>query len=217
MNCAQLSRRANELKKQLSEGQGDLRVVRYNLQNVYRELLVTDLEYALDKKLEQELWNNIFKNHISSLQAKVRDKMNPKRSELQSMLTLTLDSATGFFLQLLHELCSAFDLELPFCVKATRFGVTKKLRKRFQKVVIPQISSCLYICQYCLVHLGDLARYRNDNDQAHMYYNHAVTLIPTNGQPYNQLAIVSAGKSDQLSMAFYYIRSTRSNIPSQPL
>lgn len=51
------------------------------------------------------------------------------------------------------------------------------------------------------------ARYRNDTDQAHMYYNHAVTLIPTNGQPYNQLAIVSASKSDQLSMAFYYIRS----------
>lgn len=207
MNCAQLLRRANELKKQLSEGQqGDLRVIRYNLQNVYRELLVTDLEYALDKKLEQELWNNIFKNHISSLQARVRDKMNPKRSELQSMLTLTLDSATGFFLQLLHELCAAFDLELPFCVKASRFGVTRKLRQ-YQKVVVAQLSSCLYICQYCLVHLGDLARYRNDTDQAHMFYNHAVTLIPTNGQPYNQLAIVSASKSDQLSMTFYYIRS----------
>lgn len=58
-----------------TEGQGDTRVIRYNLQNVYRELLLTDLEYALDKKLEQELWNNIFKNHVSSLQAKVRDKM----------------------------------------------------------------------------------------------------------------------------------------------
>lgn len=66
----------------------------------------------------------------------------------------------SLFGQLLHELCSAFDLELPFCVKAARFGVTKKLRQRFQKVVIPQISSCLYICQYCLVHLGDLGKFK---------------------------------------------------------
>lgn len=35
---------------------------------------------------------------------------------------------------------------------------------------MPQSSSCLYICQYCLVHLGDIARYRNQRKQAESFY-----------------------------------------------
>lgn len=33
-----------------------------------------DLEYALDKKVEQELWTFGFKNHITTLQELTRDK-----------------------------------------------------------------------------------------------------------------------------------------------
>lgn len=44
------------------------------LQNIYHQVLVLDLEYALDKKVEQDLWNIGFKNHISSLQELARDK-----------------------------------------------------------------------------------------------------------------------------------------------
>jgi len=38
----------------------------------------------------------------------------------------------------------------------------------------PQKSSCNYICQYCLVHLGDIARYRNQNRQAESFYRYIV-------------------------------------------
>lgn len=44
------------------------------LQTIYHQALVLDLEYALDKKVEQDLWNVGFKNHISSLQQMARDK-----------------------------------------------------------------------------------------------------------------------------------------------
>lgn len=44
------------------------------LQTIYHQVLVLDLEYALDKKVEQDLWNIGFKNHISSLQEQARDK-----------------------------------------------------------------------------------------------------------------------------------------------
>lgn len=44
------------------------------LQTVYHQALVLDLEYALDKKVEQDLWNIGFKNHISVLQELTRDK-----------------------------------------------------------------------------------------------------------------------------------------------
>ncbi|XP_052246547.1 nonsense-mediated mRNA decay factor SMG7-like isoform X17 [Dreissena polymorpha] len=81
------------------------------------------------------------------------------------------------------------------------------------KVTPPKKSSCLYVCQHCLVHLGDIARYRQQIDQAQTYYWHAASLVPFNGQPYNQLAILEASKGNKLSTVFYYIRSLAVKVP----
>jgi hypothetical protein len=42
---------------------------------------------------------------------------------------------------------------------------------------LPQSSSCVYICQYCLVHLGDIARYRNQRKQAENFYKYETTSL----------------------------------------
>jgi hypothetical protein len=39
---------------------------------------------------------------------------NPKRNESQAMLSWFLEAASGFYLTLLQEICTAFDLDLPF-------------------------------------------------------------------------------------------------------
>jgi hypothetical protein len=39
---------------------------------------------------------------------------NPKRNESQAMLSWCLEAASGFYLTLLQEICTAFDLDLPF-------------------------------------------------------------------------------------------------------
>ncbi|XP_002733071.2 uncharacterized protein LOC100374765 [Saccoglossus kowalevskii] len=204
---ARLFRQAEALKADVSDGVGDPWTTRQKLQNLYQQLLIGDLEYALDKKVEQDLWNYAFKNQINSLQIKVKDKSNPKRHEVQSSLTLFLEAASGFYLQLLQELCSAFHLDYPCHVKSSRLGILNEHNPNHRRIVQPQLSSCHYISQHCLVHLGDIARYRNQNAQAHTYYQHAAQLVPSNGQPYNQLAILAAGKGDQLATVFYYVRS----------
>lgn len=84
------------------------------LQKIYQQILILDLEYALDLKLEQDLWNLGFKNYIASLQSYIRDKKNPKRADAQTMLTWCLEAASGFYITLLQEICSAFNLDLPF-------------------------------------------------------------------------------------------------------
>ena len=48
------------------------------LTTLYRGLLITDLEFSLDKKVEQDLWNICFKNYIGHLQTKIRDKNSHK-------------------------------------------------------------------------------------------------------------------------------------------
>ena len=121
---------------------------------------------------------------------------NPKRGEIQATYNLFLDTASGFFLQLLQEICSAFRLDLPMRKKALRYGilsgkvcdklatglqyipmpvqylhhvVLSEFKKTTYKMKLPKKGSCMYICQYCLIHLGDIGtvgfqvRYSNVN------------------------------------------------------
>ncbi|KAJ7332335.1 hypothetical protein JRQ81_014515, partial [Phrynocephalus forsythii] len=186
---------------------------RQALQDLYQKMLVTDLEYALDKKVEQDLWNHAFKNQITTLQGQAKNRSNPNRSEVQANLSLFLEAASGFYTQLLQELCTVFNVDLPCRVKSSQLGIISNKQTHTSAIVKPQSSSCSYICQHCLVHLGDIARYRNQTSQAESYYRHAAQLVPSNGQPYNQLAILASSKGDHLTTIFYYCRSIAVKFP----
>ncbi|XP_046330232.2 nonsense-mediated mRNA decay factor SMG7-like isoform X2 [Haliotis rufescens] len=207
---AQILRQADTLKVTLSESGktiSELWVSRQRLEDLYKKLLLLDLEYALDKKVEQDLWNHAFKNQINILQIQAKDKQNVKRGENQASLNLFLETASGFYLQFLQQICTTFKLDLPFRRKSSAFGVMKEKCSVKNKITTPKKSSCLYVCQHCLVHLGDIARYRQQVEQAQTFYRHAANLVPQNGQPYNQLAILEAARGNKLSTVFYYIRS----------
>ncbi|KAJ8960450.1 hypothetical protein NQ318_013734 [Aromia moschata] len=206
--AVQVLKQADDLKAKVSKksdwlNDGTAWTDQQNLQTIYHQVLVLDLEYALDKKVEQDLWNIGFKNHISGLQELARDKKNPHRSDYQALLTWALEAASGFYLSLLQELCNTFDIDLPFRRRGNVYGQTIQCS---EQVDIPQTSSCLYICQYCLVHLGDIARYRNQRKQAESFYKQAILVSPTSGHPYNQLALLEASQGNKLSTVFYYIR-----------
>ncbi|KAM9321723.1 nonsense-mediated mRNA decay factor SMG7 isoform 2-T2 [Pholidichthys leucotaenia] len=198
-------------------GAADVWTSRQALQDLYQKMLVTDLEYALDKKVEQDLWNHAFKNQITTLQSQAKNRANPNRSEVQANLSLFLEAASGFYTQLLQELCTVFNVDLPCRVKSSQLGIISNKQNNGSGggggIVTPQPSSCSYICQHCLVHLGDIARYRNQTSQAESYYRHAAQLVPSNGQPYNQLAILASSKGDHLTTIFYYCRSIAVKFP----
>ncbi|XP_018430759.1 PREDICTED: protein SMG7 isoform X6 [Nanorana parkeri] len=214
--CAQYLRQAEVLKADMTEskpGTAEAWTSRQALQDLYQKMLVTDLEYALDKKVEQDLWNHAFKNQITTLQGQAKNRANPNRSEVQANLSLFLEAASGFYTQLLQELCTVFNVDLPCRVKSSQLGIISNKQMHCGTVVKPQSSSCAYICQHCLVHLGDIARYRNQTSQAESYYRHAAQLVPSNGQPYNQLAILASSKGDHLTTIFYYCRSIAVKFP----
>ncbi|XP_026524932.1 protein SMG7 [Notechis scutatus] len=214
--CAQYLRQAEVLKADMTDsklGPAEAWTSRQALQDLYQKMLVTDLEYALDKKVEQDLWNHAFKNQITTLQGQAKNRANPNRSEVQANLSLFLEAASGFYTQLLQELCTVFNVDLPCRVKSSQLGIISNKQTHTSAIVKPQSSSCSYICQHCLVHLGDIARYRNQTSQAESYYRHAAQLVPSNGQPYNQLAILASSKGDHLTTIFYYCRSIAVKFP----
>uniref|UniRef100_A0A3Q1HBC5 Nonsense-mediated mRNA decay factor n=1 Tax=Acanthochromis polyacanthus TaxID=80966 RepID=A0A3Q1HBC5_9TELE len=214
--CLHPSRQAEALKADMTDsklGAAEVWTSRQALQDLYQKMLVTDLEYALDKKVEQDLWNHAFKNQITTLQSQAKNRANPNRSEVQANLSLFLEAASGFYTQLLQELCTVFNVDLPCRVKSSQLGIISNKQSSTSAIVTPQPSSCSYICQHCLVHLGDIARYRNQTSQAESYYRHAAQLVPSNGQPYNQLAILASSKGDHLTTIFYYCRSIAVKFP----
>ena len=70
---------------------------------------------SLDKKIEQELWNQCYKNPISQLQEQQKSKSaRPEiRQEAAHNLTELLEGAYGFYLRLLDEICEVYSLEVP--------------------------------------------------------------------------------------------------------
>lgn len=174
---------------------------------VLETLLLIDLDYALDKKVEQDLWSFVFRNPISACQSKAKEHKKSNHGYSDSQLSTLFKTASGFYLQLLQKICCAYDLDLPCHPRDSVYGLTKEWVSRYPVAHQPRKSSLLYICQHCLVHLGDLARYRGQSLQAENFYRHAVDLVASNGQPYNQLALLEAASGEKLSTVFFYMRS----------
>lgn len=196
-------------------------LLRQRLQTLCRNVLLNNLEAALDMKIETDLWNFAFKAQITSFQqARQVKSSNTKRAEIQADYTLFLENALGFYIQLLEDICETFHLHPHFRRKYSSFGIIQgrsEQSKRSQSRT-PSRTSSMYICQYCLVHLGDIARYLPKISLAENFYNLAARYVPSNGQPYNQLAILCSSRSNKLAIAYYYIRSiaVRSPFPVAP-
>ena len=155
------------------------------LTGIYRSLLISDLEFSLDKKVEQDLWNVCFKNYIGHLQAKIRDKRNANRGDSQLLLSWFLEFSSGFYTTFLNEIQEKFSLDIPFLKSGDPYGIWAHGKKAavtedVTTISVPGVTSCNYLCQHCLVHLGDVARYRNQMGQAETFYRHAISLAPGN-------------------------------------
>ncbi|XP_075989462.1 uncharacterized protein LOC142985268 isoform X2 [Anticarsia gemmatalis] len=227
LNAAvQMLREADELKQKISKFKSgtsmlqerSLWATQQQLQKVYQKVLVLDLDYALDKKVEQDLWNVGFKQQIEALQAISKDRKNPLRSEGQAMLSWVLQAAAGFYLCLLHQICSTFKLDLPFRRRASLLGLVEGWGAGESAVGarLPPPASARYICQHCLVHLGDLARYRQQLRVAHTFYRHALVVSAHSGQPYNQLALVAWRRGRRLGALYWHVRSLHVRAPFPP-
>ena len=206
------------------------------LQKLYKKLLLSDIEYSLEKKIEIDLWNYCFKDYISFLQLQlkndkndVKDKtMNSPSSVLQHSsqggvrrateivgvdLNITLqwflEMANGFFILLLEEICTTFKLQFSFLQRNNGYHhPISDCNEMIGNARKQQLKEKLnYICQFCLVHLGDIARYRNDTKQAETYYRQAIEVSPTSGQAYNQIGLLQAVAGNSLSSISYYARS----------
>ena len=202
----------------------------YELLEVYKKLILVDLDYALEKKAEVDLWNVGFKEIVTQIQSEANSRSildKSKKSEAQSNLTWFLDFASGFYVLLLQELMTLYDLDLPFMRSASYYGVSESVGENSEAastadtsgggnevmVKCSNVSNINYICAHLQVHLGDLARYRGQNKRAENFYRHSLKVAPASGHAYNQLALLEVNKGCSLTAIFYYIRALALKCP----
>ncbi|CAG0919753.1 unnamed protein product [Notodromas monacha] len=166
----------------------------FDTQKLYEEIILRDLDYALEKRVEQDLWVVCFRQQITHLQTLCLDKKNPRIQQRTAILKWYLSSTLGFYAQLLRKLCAVHQLDL----------------NRLKESIPRSVSFCV---QSCLVHLGDVCRYQSKNELAEHYYQHAADISPSSGQPFNQLGLLYAAKSDLLSACCLHARSLSVRFP----
>ncbi|CAF0714051.1 unnamed protein product, partial [Brachionus calyciflorus] len=198
----------------------ELWIQRQNLQDLYHQIILNDIEFTIDKKLEQELWNLVFKNQITYFQSQIKENssssqaspslnttqstvknknlMSQKKLEAQSNLSFFLEAARGFYTKLLDDIAKKYSLNETrrdtTCVNVSfyqRFpSLFDHMTLNLENLEPTKEKQILYICQHILTHLGDIARYANLFEEAKNYYLHAIKLVSYLGHPYNQLGIL---------------------------
>ncbi|KAG0027500.1 hypothetical protein BGZ81_005512 [Podila clonocystis] len=130
-----------------------------------------------------------------------------------------IQEATGFYHRLIQNLASCYDLNEMGAVgdvQAISVGYrhTMEISDNARQAAISS-------CHKCYIFLGDLARYRqtySDSPKknwsaARDYYNEARNLLPTSGNPYNQLAVIATLAPNNFLALYFYYRSLAVRLP----
>lgn len=88
----------------LPNGKPDIWYYRQELLDQYGQLILIDLDYALEKKIEHDLWTIVFKNEINFKQEQLKENNHPqsKRVEIQASLQTLYEYARGYYMKLLQ-------------------------------------------------------------------------------------------------------------------
>ncbi|XP_068157809.1 telomerase-binding protein EST1A isoform X2 [Drosophila tropicalis] len=156
------------------------------LQDCFKRLLLEQLKFVCEHKVDAFFWKLLFYN--------VREYMMRQHSELANTHILLLMEQTIKFYHVVYE----------------KLMVKYKAASRCE-------SAAKVVGQRLLICLGDLARYRanhlqtSDYLEAGKYYQKAQELLPGNGTPYNQLAVIAIYHHKRFDAVYYYMRSLLSS------
>ncbi|KAI8610180.1 hypothetical protein BC830DRAFT_1147008 [Chytriomyces sp. MP71] len=183
------------------------------------QLLVTDYRVASQRGSEAQLWKQFFYGPIGTFRASIsiakKERNAPALASTQALFRAFLDDAIVFYAQLIVRLANAHSLK-----RVARVVVASGALKPFTLGMPDQPpldervdkDQVVLTCFQCLIYLGDLARYRDSTAPApspapKFYYNLAHILVPSSGNPFNQLAVLPQAASNDLTAADLYARA----------
>ncbi|ODM99168.1 Protein SMG7 [Orchesella cincta] len=172
------------------------------LQPLYKALVMYNLDEFISRNLETALWNDCFKTPLTRY----------GRTD-KNLFNLMIESGVGFYLGLIQDIGVNFDISFITNTPPTSklYCTTSMLNNHFIK---PSKSSIYFIIQNCLLHVGDLLRYRGSSyPEAIKMYEKSAAVCPSNGYPYHQMGLTqlviattteNAHLMDELVSCLYY-------------
>jgi protein SMG7 len=214
----------------------------HSLRIFYTKLILNFYETSITNDIEQSLWKIIFYKVIEALRGRIRrlktiirtsnpsDSLETELQKTSSTFSTFLSSATKFYLSLVAKLEHAFGVSDDFILPPeetilhlptpTSTPPTTP-RSSTLRLTDNEVRHYGYLsCYRCYIFLGDLTRYLRDIGgnssewmEAAKYYNRALRLFPTNGNPHNQLAVLATYVNDDFNAMYHYFRSMSSANP----
>lgn len=184
---------------------------RIALQKIFRKMLAEELKFCCKENVEQYFWKALYYNSIESMKKAGLFKLSNGNKALE-----LINEGLVFYEELLDFLQSEHQLKIDDATdgKYIRNGITGKPGTVHKNEILAKVSA-----QKILINLGDLSRYKEQIEmtgsfrQAREYYEQAQQLLPTNGKPYNQLAILSIYLKKKFDAIYYHMRSLLASNP----
>ncbi|XP_059614016.1 telomerase-binding protein EST1A isoform X2 [Phlebotomus argentipes] len=181
------------------------------LKQLLEEFLTRELKFCQQCNVEQHIWKLLYYNTIEMLRKfHAEDTSEAGRAFYKGKCLELINEGSGFFEKLLRTLEQKYNFLVDNFVGVNAGAMSKGLK---------MVSLALVSAQKLLLYLGDLARYREQiletsgYGQARQWYMKAQQIMPSNGRPYNQLAVLSIYSKRKVDAVYYYMRSLMSSNP----
>lgn len=178
--------------------------------------ILTDFEYAVSQNVESLLWQT--HSHVNSEYRKLigRAKFNDRdvlKRKIEKLYFTFLKTSQLFYRGYLQRLAAAFDIpELERVARGVGLQPMEKVARI--DVVDPNVeASVRKSAHQTLIHLGDLARYRNQmrhkgpSESALVSYSLAQQVDPNSGFAHHQMGVIAVDEKKHLNVVYHLYRA----------
>lgn len=229
-----LERRFRMLLKEPGMFSSDFQVVRRDLRTKYHALLLTTLDLAVIHGIEANLWKLLHYKIIDEFRSKLKaaiktaavsaknsqTTMHHEYRTLTSSFRAFLEDSSTFYIQMIQSLVHCYDIvELKAKILGQLDFAIAEVHEPYQIIEISheQREKVVQIIHRSLIYLGDLSRYAEVQSEkkikhwgaAKMFYGLAMVIVPNNGNPFNQLAVVNTYEGNNVEATELYLRRCR--------
>jgi len=173
--------------------------LRTDIQRIFEELLRIEMRFCQQEHIEHFFWKLLFYKIIELLRHQMEDCDSASKKAFKEKALEIVDGGTRYLESLLNHLETShkFQMEEFIGDNAATY-----------KSGLGYVGLALVSAQKLFLFLGDLARYReqinqtNNFGRAKNYYVKAQQIVPKNGRPFNQLALLAVYSVSFASLSF---------------
>lgn len=167
---------------------GDCQQLRKKIEEIFEQLLSDDMRFCQTEHVEHHFWKLLFYRIIEVLRKQIQECDEASKASYKEKALETVDYGTKYLESILKHLENRYNFKMEDFIGENAASI---------KSGMGYVGLALVSAQKLFLFLGDLARYReqinqtNNFGRAKNFYVKAQQVVPKNGRPFNQLALLA--------------------------